>query len=115
MILVIGGYASGKRQYVKSQLGYKDTDISDGVIDEHPVVYNLQDIVSKAPGRADELFCELEEKQVVVCNEVGCGLVPVSAEERIAREVTGRLCVKLAQKAQRVVRMQCGIASVIKG
>ncbi len=29
MILVIGGYASGKREYVKQEYGYDDCDMAD--------------------------------------------------------------------------------------
>lgn len=51
----------------------------------------------------------------MICNEVGCGLVPVDPAEREARERTGRLCIQLAQKADRVVRVVCGVGTAIKG
>ena len=35
--------------------------------------------------------------------------------ERRGREAVGRLCVRLAQRAECVVRMVCGIPTVIKG
>ena len=62
----------------------------------------------------DELASELSEKAVVICNEVGCGLVPVQAEQREQRERAGRLCALLAARADRVVRMVCGIPLLIK-
>jgi len=113
MTLVIGGAAAGKLEYVKS-LGYKDSDISDGIIDERPVVYNLQNIVfsdrEAAPGLADILIT----KEVVICDEVGSGIIPEDPELRLCREAAGRLCVILAGRAHRVVRLVAGIPVVIK-
>ena len=114
MILVIGGAGSGKLDYVKS-LGYSEQDIADGLIDGRIVVYHLQNIVFDDPDRAPELLEALVLKEVVVCNEVGSGIVPLSARERQAREATGRLCIRLAARATRVVRLVCGIPTVIKG
>lgn len=113
MVLVIGGAGSGKRDYVKS-LGYADEDIADGLLDGRKVLYDLQNIVFNDPDRAPELLEALLSKEVVVCNEVGSGIVPLSARERQAREATGRLCIQLAARATRVVRLVCGIPTVIK-
>lgn len=113
MVLVIGGAGSGKLEYVKS-LVYTDADIADGLLDGRKVVYHLQNIVFDDPDRAPELLEALLSKEVVVCNEVGSGIVPLSARERQAREATGRLCIQLAARARRVVRLVCGIPVVIK-
>lgn len=113
MILVIGGASSGKLDYVKS-LGYLREDIADGVLDERKVVYNLQNIVFRSPKDAPELLDALLSKDVVVCNEVGSGIIPLHRKDREAREATGRLCIRLAQSADRVVRLVCGIPMVIK-
>lgn len=113
MILVIGGASSGKLDYVKS-LGYLREDIADGALDERKVVYNLQNIVFRSPKDAPELLDALLSKDVVVCNEVGSGIIPLQRKDREAREATGRLCIRLAQSADRVVRLVCGIPMVIK-
>lgn len=114
MILIIGGFASGKREYVKNKYGFEDSDMSDGVVDDRPVLYNLQNL-AKTTEAAEALIPLLLKKAVVICNEVGCGIVPLSREDRMARDATGRLCIALAAHAERVVRMQCGIPTVIKG
>jgi len=109
MILVIGGYASGKRQWVSDHLGYgEDAFTSDPSVDL-PVLYDLQDHCEEVT--ADELL----GRAVIICNEVGCGVVPATSEERAARECTGRLCCDLAAQADCVVRVTCGIGAVIKG
>ena len=115
MIFVIGGQAQGKRSYVMNELGFAACDMADGVLDEKPVLYNLQALVSRDPGAAEALLETLLLKKVVVCNEVGCGVVPLSRGERAAREATGRLSVALAARSERVVRVVCGIPTVIKG
>jgi adenosylcobinamide kinase/adenosylcobinamide-phosphate guanylyltransferase len=114
MILVIGAIASGKIEYVRS-LGYSDCDIANAVLDERPVLNNLQDMVFSDPTGSDALYEALVQKNVVICNEVGSGIIPAERAEREAREATGRLCNRLAQAAERVVRLVCGIPVVIKG
>jgi adenosyl cobinamide kinase/adenosyl cobinamide phosphate guanylyltransferase len=115
VILVIGGIASGKRNYVKKELGFTDADMADGTLDGRPVLYNLQALVFKSCLEADSLLPALLAKEVVICNEVGSGVVPIDKTERAAREATGRLCVALAERASKVVRLVCGIPTVLKG
>lgn len=113
MILVVGGYKSGKKDYVKAFLNYKEEDFSCCLNDRRKVLYDLQSI---APSYSkEELLQQLVLKEVVICNEVGCGLVPISKEEREAREVVGRICIELAKKAEKVIRVTCGIGTIIKG
>lgn len=113
MLLVIGGAGSGKREYVKS-LGYADEDIADAVLNDKPVLDNLQDIVFADPMNV-EVFDTLLQKRVVICNEVGSGVIPLDPRDREVREATGRLCSRLAQHAQKAVRLVSGIPIVIKG
>lgn len=63
-----------------------------------------------------EVLSWLEEspEMVIVCDELGCGIVPMEAFEREYREVTGRICCVLAGKAEQVIRVCCGIGTVIK-
>ena len=114
MILVIGARASGKRSYVES-LGYAPGDIADGVLDARPVLDNLQDLTMPDPEGAGALFERLLDKEVVICDEVGSGVIPIDKGQRLGREATGRLCCRLAARAERVVRLVCGIPTVIKG
>ncbi len=114
MILVIGASASGKRAYVRS-LGFSETDMADAVLDERPVLYNLQALVFQNPEASDLLFDKLCSKAVVVCDEVGSGVIPLDRADRQAREATGRLCIRLAQEASCVVRLVCGLPQVLKG
>ena len=115
MKLVIGGSGAGKLDFVKSELGYRDGEISDAVLDGRPVLYNLQDLVRKDACAWEGLLPLLRDKEVVVCDEVGCGVVPMSAPDREYREAVGRLSTRLAAAATEVIRVYCGIPVYIKG
>ena len=106
MILVIGGYAAGKRQYVRDALGYSDAQMSNQIADALPVFYGLE-------SQPDTPLEQLLQKEVVICDEIGGGLV--HKDERQRRERVGRLCVALAREATQVIRVVCGIGQVIKG
>ena len=114
MILVLGARASGKRTFVES-LGVAREEMADGVLDDRPALFNLQDLVAENPDDIDALVEPLAQKRFVICNEVGAGVIPAEKEQIIWREKTGRLCTLLAQKADVVVRMVCGIPQVLKG
>ena len=114
MILITGGVASGKRTYARRALGCTDEQMADAVLDARPVIYNLQDLVARAPESAQALFDALREKEVIIVCEVGSGIVPLDRNEREAREQMGRLVNRLAAEAERVVRMVCGLPQVLK-
>ncbi|MBO7682078.1 MAG: bifunctional adenosylcobinamide kinase/adenosylcobinamide-phosphate guanylyltransferase [Clostridia bacterium] len=57
---------------------------------------------------------EAAQYDIILCTEVGSGLVPVDGEERKAREAAGRLSIRLAEQADEVYRVVCGIAKKLK-
>lgn len=117
MILVTGACSSGKRTFVRS-LGYEwdaMVDARDCLWEDARVVYNAQELVRNPEADLELLFDCLKNKQVVVCTEVGCGIVPLERADRVWREHAGRLSCMLADEANAVVRMVCGIAVTLKG
>lgn len=114
MLLIVGGEGSGKRTFAKT-LGYMDADLADGVLDDRPVIFHVERMVFADPDGAQALLEPLCAKEVVICNEVGSGIIPADRAGRAGREATGRLCVLLAQRADCVVRMVSGIPMAIKG
>lgn len=114
MILILGGAASGKRTYLES-LGYRPEDVADGVLDDKKALYGLEKLVAVDPENAESLLPELLKKEAVACAEVGSGVIPVHYEQRRAREATGRLCILLAARADKVVRLVAGIPTTIRG
>ncbi len=114
MVLILGGVGAGKSEFVRS-LGYSENEMSWDVFSDSPVVIELEETVRSAPDTAPSLLEDLCAKEIVVCAEVGSGVIPISAEDRRFRETTGRLCVQLAKRAESVVRVVAGIPMVIKG
>ena len=51
---------------------------------------------------------------IFICDEIGNGIVPMDALERDYRERTGRMQIRIAQKAERVERIVCGISQRLK-
>lgn len=125
MRLIIGGASSGKRNRVQ-ELGYLEEDIFDctaggmAEIGDSKVLYKLNFLVDSLMKQAIDpkqaVFDLLLQSQleVIVCDEVGCGVVPMDRYERDFRETVGRICCVLAAQATVVERVYCGIATVIK-
>ena len=61
-----------------------------------------------------ERFVLEHPSAVVVANEVGSGVVPISAQDRAYREAVGRALCVIARNACRVTRCVCGIGVRIK-
>ena len=114
MVLILGGVGAGKRDYARS-LGYSENEMSREVFSDLPVVIELEETVRRAPERAEELLEPLCKKELVLCAEVGSGVIPLSPEDRRFREAAGRLCVLLAKRAEAVVRVVAGLPMAIKG
>ena len=51
---------------------------------------------------------------VIVTDEIGYGIVPADPFEREYRETNGRICTELAEYAECVFRVVCGIGKAIK-
>ena len=71
----------------------------------------LDDLQEKLRSLADRL----SQKEVVIATETGCGVIPLDPRERRNREAAGRLSCLLAERAETVVRICCGIPQVLKG
>ena len=110
MVLILGGAGAGKKEYARS-LGFTDADFSTDVSDGKPVLYDLETIVRDA----DVPFDALLKKKLILCREVGSGVIPLDRSEREWREAVGRLCCALAKEATAVVRVVCGVPIVLKG
>lgn len=114
MVLILGGAGAGKRSYARS-LGYADEEMSREVFSGCPVVLDLEETVRRDPEAAAALLEPLCAKELVLCREVGSGVIPLAPEERRFREETGRLCVLLARRAESVVRLTAGLPMALKG
>ena len=102
MIFVFGPLWSGKRAVARDILRCTD------------MVWDVQELARERTD-LDVLADELAAHEAVIATEIGGGVVPTDREEREARERAGRLSCLLAERAEAVVRVFCGIPTVIKG
>ena len=109
MRLIIGGAHQGKLNYALS-LGYTMADVATSLPTDKPILYGLQALTREAPGLTAEDIPDC----IVICDELGCGVVPLDYEDRAWRERTGRLCNELARRADHVDRIFCGLAMKLK-
>lgn len=103
-ILIVGGAAQGKCAFAHSL--QMDAEIIENL---HLLVRDAMQAGAPLPQAADFIG------KIVVCNELGSGIVPMDAFEREWREHVGRLCCDIAAQADRVYRVCCGIGQCIKG
>ena len=118
MILVIGGAGQGKLAAALRNTGYTEADVTTTPGAGRPVLNGMADAVraALAAGEAQEqTVAKLLRHAVVICDEVGCGVVPMEQFEREWRENAGRICCVIAEKSDVVVRVFCGIPMVLKG
>ncbi len=66
------------------------------------------------PEEEVQSFLHRNDNCIIISDEIGNGIVPVEAFEREYRERTGRILIQLAQKAEEVERVICGIGQKIK-
>ena len=110
MIFVTGPLFAGKKSYIKEQLGLTDEEF------EEQAVWDVQELArGKNEGELEKLADSFLEKTIVISTETGGGVVPMDEKERRDREAAGRLSILLAKRADTVVRVVCGIGTVIKG
>lgn len=117
MILLIGGTGQGKLVYALEKTRFSPEDVAYDPISARtkPIFDGLAAWVRAHPGEGLGDLLEANPGVVILCDEVGCGVVPVDPAERAWREEVGRLCCDLAKKAQRVERIFCGLSMVLKG
>ncbi len=126
MKLIIGGAFQGKKEYAREHFSLSKEEMIDGKDAEYEDIfhcrcmYHFHEWVKKGLEKKWD-FENLAEKiqkenpnLIVISNELGYGVVPVSAFDRKYREGTGRLCTQLAAKSQQVIRVVCGLGMVIK-
>lgn len=120
MILLVGGVGAGKRAFTEGQLGIdtaciaEASDLAHGDAGARAVVHAQGLVRACGPEEAARLLVDAHV-DVVMIDEVGSGVVPIDAGERAWRERAGRLGCLLAERADTVVRLVCGLPQVIKG
>lgn len=122
MILIVGGAYQGKLGYAKKRYGLDENDIIEGddmqnissakCIDrfEKFVYYHGENAVKAA----EKLLTENPDV-IIIMTEIGSGIIPLDKTERRRRELAGQTGCFLAERAETVIRMTCGIPQLLKG
>ena len=122
--IIIGGAFQGKTRYAKQNnpevelMGGADCPLDE--IESCMAINEFHSFTRRwlSEGRTKEELLKILEKnenlQLLISDEIGYGLVPVDDFEREYREFHGRVMTELAEKADCVERVVCGIPQRIK-
>lgn len=125
MVLVIGGAYQGKLAFAKQNYLLSDADVF-SCTEESGIVFGARCIdrieaftlwCLQNGKDATQIFKDHRaewENSVLICQDIFCGVVPLGAEMRAWREMTGRLCAYLSSEAESVLRIFCGLEQKLK-
>lgn len=128
MILIIGGAFQNKKEWAMTHYDIKTDEVSDLKIDTNinvkgenaKIIDNIQDSIKEkilknefSSTMFDEIIAQNPDI-ILICDEIGSGLVPIDEFDRKYRDKVGETCCYLAKKATTVHRVVCGIGMVVK-
>jgi adenosyl cobinamide kinase/adenosyl cobinamide phosphate guanylyltransferase len=127
MIFITGGNSQGKLAFARRAFSLTDGDIADGAECAFSSAFDRK-ALDRLHLLAERMIREGIDPEtavregiaknpgiIVLCDELGCGIVPASPEARLLRERVGRLSCVLASEADRVYRIVCGLPQLLKG
>lgn len=124
MILIFGGAYQGKLDYALGEFGIPESevyycDVSTRV-PTGKIIYGLEnwfqslvDVGLDVSKKLDDFIAQ-NPHAIVICSDISCGVVPIDPNQRQWREETGRAMGRISQHATKVVRVFCGIPTVLK-
>lgn len=127
MKLIIGGYAQGKLKYALTKNSLHTNVVFDKTIPQQEeikepkvIINHFHDWVNSSlrndgcPEEEIRKLLEYAPECIIISDEIGNGIVPMEKTERVYRERLGRILIELADKAEEVERVICGIGQKIK-
>lgn len=106
LIMIIGGQGEDKLGYCKKNFEF----------DRLSVIEDLHIHLREMFLKDENAFIDkLASKDIIIADEIGYGIVPIEKEQRQFRDYYGSICTELAKRADRVIRIVCGIEQLIKG
>jgi len=129
LIVVIGGAFQGKLDYVKNEYGVVENDIfycgenqpldfsKEVIYGFHLYIYDLIRQQSDNQGQAAVNYEQMAGKlmdKIIICDDISSGIVPIDPIYRKWREETGKSMKVLCSAAQKVIRVFCGMGTVVK-
>jgi len=128
MILIFGGVYQGKLEYALKRFNIShdnvkycldnDTTVPTG---KH-IIYEIDKWIL-ALVRANmniaqhtvRFLAQNSNNAIIICNDISCGVVPIDPALRKWREEVGRFMASTAQHSNEVIRIFCGIPTILKG
>lgn len=126
MRLITGGAYQGKTRYAAEKYGLAENeiisgaelcgDIPEGVKCVDSLHLYIKKVISEGGDPTEKLGRIIVSCPdiIFIMDEIGNGIIPIERSERIWREQVGRTGCFLAQRAESVERIVCGIAMRIK-
>ena len=131
-ILVLGGAFQGKKEWIKQRLleaeekktQWKLIEHLEDIIKEQVTTYCRECFDKNYEVEEKKIFtqiwkklekmCIKEKNYIFIVNEIGAGMVPMGKEERIYREMVGRITCEIAKQADEVYRIVAGCPMKVK-
>ena len=112
MILIIGGAYHNKLAYALKTYNIVKEDMQNG--SDCPVneafskkgIYNLHLLIKR--------YME-SNIEIIICNEIGSGIIPLDKFEREYRDMVGRIVSEISAISHKVERIYYGIPTILKG
>lgn len=124
MILIFGGAYNGKLQFVKEKYNLKDEEIffcKDEKLNlNNKAICGLHIFIKSCILNGIDSMEVLEknidslEGKIIICDEIGSGIVPMEKLDRAYREECGRGLQFLSKKATNVSRIFFGMEEALK-
>lgn len=125
MDFIIGGAYQGKLDCAKKKFAVTDAEVytcteENGIVFGSRCINKIEEFTLwcvKNDADALEIFKKHHDEwadSVLICQDIFCGVVPLGADMRAWREMTGRLCAYLSSEAESVTRMFCGLEQTLK-
>ncbi len=125
MDLIFGGAYQGKREYAVRRFGLLPEQLfecrQDGEIRfDARCLCGLEVYTRWCVQNGTDAVEEFRKNRrkwnqsILICEDIFCGVVPLGADLRAWREMTGRLCIYLSGEASSVTRIFCGLEQRLK-
>lgn len=130
MILIIGGAYHNKLAYALKTYNILKEDMQNGR--QCPVneafskkgIYNLHLLIKRYMEQGllnSENYFQIIEQinnsniEIIICNEIGSGIIPLDKFEREYRDMVGRIVSELSAISHKVERIYYGIPTILRG
>ena len=127
MELIIGGAYNSKLDFALNHYNLNKSDFQNGAeCDLNTAfskkgIYNLHLLIKRFITSGVDDYNKIIEKilssniEIIICTEVGNGVVPLDKIDNQMREYVGRILSAISMHCTKVIRVYYGIPSIIKG